>query len=293
MHKPVLLNEVLEIFDPQPGEIYIDATVNGGGHAKAIAERIGSDGKVLGIDWDCALIENLEKQKISNLNLVCDNYANLEHIVAKHRVGPVAGIIFDLGFSSHQLEASGRGFSFLKDETLDMRYGESNERTAEHIVNTWPRDILEATLRDYGEERFAKRIAQRIVSARREKKIKTTGELSRIVAGAFPRSTARGRIHPATRTFQALRIAVNRELENIQKALPEAVAILKPGGKIAVISFHSLEDRIVKNFFREEAKKETVTIISKKPIEASEEEIRENPRARSAKLRVAEKTKKP
>lgn len=304
-HRPVLLREVLSIFNPRPGETYIDATINGGGHAKAILERIGPEGKLLGIDWDCGLIEKLRKkgississdgkysssevEKLPNLVLTCDNYANLGASVRKYNLDAPAGILFDLGFSSYHLESAQRGFSFLKDEFLDMRYSPStNELTAEKIINIWPEEAIEDILRRYGEERFSRRIAAGIVRARQNKRIATTGELVEIIKRSVPPQYLRQRIHPATRTFQALRVAVNHELENLEKALPEALALLRPGGKIIVISFHSLEDRIVKQFFKEQSRAGKLEILTKKPLVPRKEEILLNPRARSAKLRAA------
>lgn len=292
IHRPVLLREVLSIFEPKKGERYIDATINGGGHAEAILERIGQKGKLIGIDWDGELINNLRQTtndpRHKNLILVCDNYANIESIARKYNLDKIDGILFDLGFSSHQLEESGRGFSFLKKEPLDMRYNvHENKYSVSTIVNTWPREAIEDILRKFGEERFAGRIAAGIVRARAIRRISAADELADIVERSVPR-VGRGRIHPATRTFQALRIAVNHELENLEQALKSSVELLRPQGKIIVISFHSLEDRIVKNFFREEQKEGVMTILTKKPIVASWEEKRINPRARSAKLRAAE-----
>jgi len=292
MHIPVLLKEVLDIFNPRPGEIYIDATINGGGHAKAILERIGSGGKLMGIDWDCELIQNLkESLNFKNLKLICDNYANLGTIVRKYNLDKVDGILFDLGFSGYHLENAKKGFSFLKNEPLDMRYNrETNELTASKIINTWPKEAIADVLRKFGEERFAGRIASGIVRARQNKNISSSGELAEIIIRSVPRWYLKMKIHPATRTFQALRIAVNHELENLEHALPQAVSSLKPKGKIVVISFHSLEDKIVKKFFNEKAEEKILRIITKKPIRASAAEIYLNPRARSAKLRAAEKT---
>lgn len=303
IHIPVLLKEVLEIFDPQPGQAYIDATVNGGGHAEAILEKVGSKGKLLGIDRDCELIEKFERgfstgsndkysssevEKLPNLILECGNYANIKSIARKYNLGKVNGILFDLGFSSHHLEESGRGFSFLKSEPLDMRYNSHEEiPTAAEIVNTWPRQAIEDILRKFGEERFARRIAEGIVRRRSVKKIAAADELARIIEQSIPGRVQRGRIHPATRTFQALRIAVNRELENLEDALGCSISILAPQGKLIVISFHSLEDRIVKRFLKDKEREEELAIVAKKPIMASEEEKKNNPRARSAKLRAA------
>ena len=290
MHTPVLLKEVLEVFNPQLGQIYIDATINGGGHGKAILERLGVKGRIVGIDWDCGLIEKLKQSQINNLTLTCDNYAHIKFIARKYNLGEVSGIIFDLGFSSYHPEESKRGFSFLRDEPLDMRYNINfNELTAEKIINTWPREAIEDILSRYGEERFARRIAAAIERERNQKNIFTTGELCRIIKESVPTSYFNGRIHPATKTFQALRIAVNNELENLEQALQDSSEILAKKGKIAVISFHSLEDRIVKRFFRIREKERVLYTLTPKPIRPTPEEILNNHRARSAKLRVAEK----
>lgn len=290
MHKPVLLNEILDIFDPQPGQTYIDATINGGGHSKEIIKKIGEKGKILGIDWDCELLEGLREAGLGGLKLICDNYANLKKITEGSDFEKVDGILFDLGFSSQHLEKSGRGFSFQKDEPLDMRYNiKINELTAEKIINTWSREAIENLLQGWGEERFARNIARGILWERDKKKITTTGELAKIVAQNVPSWYLRRRIHPATKTFQALRIAVNKELENLEKALPQAAELLKPSGKLIIISFQSLEDRIVKNFFKEKRKEGLLKVLTSKPLIPSAQEIGTNPRARSAKLRVAEK----
>jgi 16S rRNA (cytosine1402-N4)-methyltransferase len=292
VHKPVLLNEVLEIFNPQFGQTYIDATINGGGHALPILEKVGQEGMVIGIDWDRELIRELkiknEKLKVNNLKLVCANYADLKSIAREHNLDKISGILFDLGFSSHHLEESGRGFSFYKDEPLDMRYNPyENELTAEKIINTWKEEAIETILREFGEERFSRRIARGIAEARKRQKISRTGELVRIISKCVPQRGISGRIHFATRTFQAFRIAVNREFENLKKALEESRDILTDGGKIVVISFHSLEDRIVKIFFRHTAEAGELKILTRKPISPAYGEIKNNPRARSAKLRAA------
>lgn len=291
MHKPVLLKEVLDVFNPKSGEYYVDCTINGGGHTKAILELVKTSGGVLGIDWDCMLIEKRleekEKLKANNLILVCDNYANIEHIVAKYNFGPVAGIFFDLGFSSLQLEEGRRGFSFLTEDPLDMRYHQEKSRpTAEVIINEWDEERLCNMLVTLGEERYARKIAQRIVSARKNKRIVTTKELSDIVVRNIPQRGRVIKIHPATRTFQALRIAVNNELENLKAGLRAGLEILTPGGKMIVISFHSLEDRVAKFFFRTAKQEGLIKLISPKPITPSQNERVENPRSRSAKLRA-------
>lgn len=293
-HIPVLAKEVLKIFNPQPGEKYIDATINGGGHAKKILEKVMPNGIVVGIDWDGELIKILgektpEAQK-NNLILICDNYANIKSIVAKYNLGQINGIIFDLGFSSYHLEKSERGFSFLKNEPLDMRYNiYENDLTAEKIINQWDEKAIEIILRDFGEERFARNIARRIVAERKTHRITTTGELVEIILRSIPGARIKTKIHPATRTFQALRIAVNDELGNIKRALRDSVDILSSGAKIAVISFHSIEDRIVKNFFQETEKTGILRRLTKKPVRAADEEIQDNPRARSARLRAVER----
>ena len=295
MHKPVLLDEVLGIFKPQPGETYIDATLNGGGHSAAIAEKISPGGTLIGMDLDCDLVETA-KPKVKKLKLkikfilLCANYADLKAISEKHKIGKVDGILFDLGFSSYHPERSGRGFSFQRDEPLDMRYNLlNNELTAEKIINTWDGEAIENLLRAYGEERFAGRITKGILWERKNKKIATTGKLVEVIKKNVPRGYLRGGLNPATRTFQALRIAVNKELENLELALPQAVELLKTSGKLIVISFHSLEDRIVKNFFRQKDKEKVLKVLTGKPLVPSWPEVKINPRARSAKLRTAQK----
>jgi len=288
MHEPVLLKEVLEIFKPRPGQKYIDATIDGGGHTMAIFEKIQPEGKLLGIDWDCDLINSLKNK--NNLLLTCDNYANIKSISGQHNLGKVNGILFDLGFSSYHIEKSGRGFSFLKDEPLDMRYNpHNNALTAKKIINEWPREAIENIIREYGEEKFAKRIALNIVKERNSGRISTTGQLVKIISKSLPPFQLKQRIHFATRTFQALRIAVNNELENFKNALNDSIDILTVNGIIIVISFHSLEDRIAKNIFKEKSKIGAIKIITKKPVGPAVEELAYNPRARSAKLRAAQK----
>lgn len=305
MHIPVLQKEVLQYLDPKPNENFIDATAGQGGHTFAILEKNGPKGKVLGIEWDEEIIENLE-DKIKNfkeiknrLILVCDNYVNLEKIVERERFKKVSGILFDLGISSWHLEESKRGFSFLKNEILDMRYNLQNPLTAEKILNYWSKPEIEKILKDFSEEQFAEKIASQIINERKIRPIKTTFQLVKIIKQAVPAWYQYKKIHSATKTFQALRIAVNDELENIKKVLPQTLRILGSGGKLVIISFHSLEDRIVKIFLRENFKtpleKNSLTgqsgnlkILTKKPIRPSFEEIKFNPRSRSAKLRAAQ-----
>lgn len=293
MHTPVLLNEVLETLNPRSGETYIDTTINGGGHAKAILERIGKTGKVIGIDWDCDLIEKLKNNSafsIYNLALVCDNYANIANIIRQYNIAPPHGILFDLGFSFYHITEAGRGFSFQKDEPLDMRYAASRlGKTAADIIRIWTRDDLERIFYEYGEERYSRRIATAIVAERKRHPIETTFELIAVVRRVVPHSYEGGKIHPATRVFQALRIAVNDEFGNITKGIGDGFRALRHGGKIAVISFHSGEDRIVKNLFRDWVKTGKAVLLVKKPVIAMPEEIAKNPHARSAKLRVIQK----
>lgn len=294
IHIPVLENEVIKILDAKANENFIDCTIGGGGHSFLILERSGYRGKVLGIELDPELFKKLKKEHLKKnlrerLVLVNDSYRNLKKIVQKKRFGNVRGILFDLGMSSWHLEKSKRGFSFQREERLDMRFNPKSILTAETIVNQWPQQEIEEILKKFGQERFAKRIARKIGEERKRRLIQTTFQLIEIIEKAIPSRYRKGRIHFATRIFQALRIAVNEELENLEMALPQATEILEVGGRIVVISFHSLEDRIVKNFFREQNKKKVLKILTKKPIVATEEEVRQNRRSRSAKLRAAVK----
>jgi 16S rRNA (cytosine1402-N4)-methyltransferase len=292
MHIPALQKEILKYLEPEPNQNFIDATVGEGGHALAILERVSPSGKVLGIDWSPEIIENC-KLKIRSFKkrviLICDNFVNLKEIVKREKFLAVSGILFDLGMSSWHLKESGRGFSFLKNEPLDMRYSPQNLLTAEKIVNYWSKSEIEKILREYGEEQFARKIAEKIIETR-TKPIKTTFQLVAVIKKAVPSKYQHRKIHFATRTFQALRITVNDELNNLEKALPQALAILKPEGRLAIISFHSLEDRIVKKFFRKQDST-SLKILTKKPIRPEKKEIKINPRARSAKLRAAIKMK--
>lgn len=298
MHIPVLLDEIIEFLNPQPGQKFVDATIGGGGHAFAILEHIVPGGKLLGIEWDGELLRQLEakiqhsKFKDSTI-LINGSYTNLKKIATDNDFGNVRGIIFDLGMSSWHLEKAGGGFSFAKDEPLDMRFNRQaangGELTAAKIINRYREGELIKILKEYGEERFAKSIAAAIVEARKEKPITTTFQLVEIIKNSTPFWYRRRRIHFATKTFQAFRITVNNELENIRIGLRQAEDVLETNGRLAIISFHSLEDRIIKNFFREEGKKGKFKILTKKPIRAKLAEITANPRARSAKLRVAEK----
>jgi len=298
-HIPVLQKEVLRYLDPKPNENFIDCTIGGGGHTLAILEKTGPNGKILGIDADPKVIRNLELE-IRNFKkriiLVHNNFTNLGEIIENTKFNCANGILFDLGMSSWHLEDSGRGFSFQKSEPLDMRYNAENPNyklqipnalTAEKIVNYWSHQEIEKILREYGEEKFSERIARMIIEARRVRPIETTLQLVEIIKRATPEFYQYKKLHFATKTFQALRIAVNDELNNLTKALPQALEVLKKNGRLVVISFHSLEDRIVKNFFRQHLSKNKLQILTRKPVVPGTEEIRINPRSRSAKLRAA------
>ncbi|MDD5431208.1 MAG: 16S rRNA (cytosine(1402)-N(4))-methyltransferase RsmH [Candidatus Pacebacteria bacterium] len=286
-HIPVLLNETINLLQPQSGEFFIDGTLGAGGHSKAILEKIGKDGKLLAIDWDKNAAGKVEQITGENVIFINDNFANLPEILKKKKLRRADGLILDLGFSSDQLEWSGRGFSFNRDEPLLMTYSDDSEPLYQ-LLTRLKQEELEEIIRNYGEERFAGRIARVIrEKIRGGSVIRSTRELADLIKGAVPFNYERGRIHPATRTFQAFRIYVNKELENLEKVLANIEKIIKKDGRVAIISFHSLEDRIVKNYFRNYAKEEKLELLTKKPLVASEEEILNNPRSRSAKLRAA------
>jgi len=292
-HIPVLLEETLEALAVQPGGRYIDCTIGAGGHAIVILYHSSPGGQLLGIDADPEAIKvaraRLEAYSSSTL-LIDENFANLKAICIKYNFLPVHGILFDLGLSSLQLDGAGRGFSFQHDAPLDMRLSPSQEVTAADIVNTSSEAELAGLIRTFGEESHSREIAHYIV---RQRPIKTTLQLAQTIEQAI--GGRRGRIHPATKTFQALRIAVNQELEPLQSALEQAIELLGFGGRLVVISYHSLEDRIVKRFMRREAsgEKACLRLVNKKVITPSLAEVRLNPRSRSAKLRAAERITEP
>lgn len=298
-HTPVLLSEVVSGLVQQTGGRYIDATLGGGGHAFAILAASAPDGQLLGIDADPAAImaatTRLEPYADRTV-FVHDNFCNLGQIATCAEFAAVDGIVLDLGVSSYQLDTPERGFSFLNDGPLDMRLDPTCGETAADLVNNLDEETLANLIYRYGEERTSRRIARYIVEARQKYAITTTGALADIIVRAS--GGRRGKIHPATRTFQALRIVVNHEMDYLEMVLPQAVELLVPGGRLAVISFHSLEDRIVKFFFRAQAGQgsqdertgePTLQIVTKKPITVRDAEHRSNPRSRSAKLRIAEK----
>ncbi len=298
MHVPVLLEEVLTLLNPQPGQLFIDGTINGGGHAYVLLERVQPGGRVLGIEWDGELFyEALARRESSllkkSLTLVNDNYAQMDEIAVVQGFTGVDGVLLDLGMSSWHVDVAAKGFTFHPpadgDEPLDMRYQRvdvaGDSLTAARIVNRWPETEIARVIYEYGEERYSRSIAAAIMRQRKVNPINTTRQLVDIIAGSVPAGYRHGRIHFATRTFQALRIAVNRELDNLTRGITAALKVLRPGGVVAIISFHSLEDRIVKNAFRA-AIKEGATILTPKPLIAAETEMRSNPRSRSAKLRA-------
>lgn len=289
-HIPVLLKEIIEIVEPQKRKRIIDGTLDGGGHAEALLKIMPKNGMLAGIDQDDEMLKRAKNRMKGDkrFHALYGNFSNIEDLTAPVMKNADA-ILFDLGISSIQLEDSGRGFSFQKDEPLDMRYDIHGSFTAENAINTWNEEKLIEILKTYGEERFARRIAQRIIQARAQKPIHTTFDLVSVIDRAIPKRFQSRRIHPATKTFQALRIAVNDELESLKDGLAGAKNILARRGRIAVISFHSLEDRIVKHTFREWAEEGGFSVLTKKPIIPTEEETAENPRARSAKLRAIEK----
>ena len=305
-HVSVLLNETLDGLAIKPDGTYVDCTLGGGGHSHAIGERLSTEGMIVGLDQDVAALEAASK-RLEDLScqvkVIKTNFSNLKQALQEAGIHEVDGFVFDLGVSSHQLDTAERGFSYMQDGPLDMRMNQSGALTAETVVNTYSSEELYRIIWDYGEERWAKRIVQFILEAREEEPITSTSQLVDIIKRAIPAKARQDGPHPAKRTFQALRIEVNQELQILHDAFVDAVSMLKPKGRIAVITFHSLEDRITKQTFKELAQGCTCppslpmcvchhvpTVKAKnKAIEPSQREVEENPRARSAKLRVAVK----
>jgi 16S rRNA (cytosine1402-N4)-methyltransferase len=290
-HKSVMLGEVLKFLDPLPGQKFIDCTLGGAGYTLALAEKVGETGKVVGIDLDSLALANaaaeIKNRKFKNIVLVADNFKNLATIAESNfPVGEkVDGVVMDLGLSSAQLDDESRGFSFKGNRPLDMAFGPINENSTAAIVNNYSLLELTRIFREYGEEREAYRIAKEIVASRRFKKLETTAELVALIEKVVP-PRFRSRVHPATKIFQALRMETNEELKVLSAVLPAAAQVLKSGGKLVVVSFHSGEDRIVKRYLKDTPGWQ---ILTKRPEIPQEEEIAENPRARSAKLRAAVK----
>ncbi len=294
-HNPVLLKEAIDFLNLRGGKVVLDATADGGGHAMEICRRISEDGLFIGIDEDSELLKAAET-KLRNADcksiLILGNFRNLDKLLEPLKINFLDAAFFDLGMSSLQLHNSGRGFSFKKDEPLIMTFKslpEAGDLTAAEILNKFSGEEIQRILKDYGEERYAGRITKAIVRERKYRPFKTTFELMEVIGKSVPPEYRRGRISFATRTFQALRVAVNDELGALEEGLAKAWALLRPKGRLAVISFHSLEDRIVKNFFKEKSLAGEGFILTKKPVTPSGEEIFLNPRSRSAKLRSIEK----
>ena len=307
IHTPAMPHEVLYFLDCKPGRIYVDCTLGGAGHAVRILEKIMPDGLLIGIDQDQDAIRHAETALAAyagNVRLVHDNFANLAQILSIENIDAVDGILVDLGLSQHHLEASGRGFSFKRDEALDMRMNSGSGPTAEEMVNRLCEHDLAGIFRDYGEERWSRQIARRIVKVRTQNPIRSSGQLARIISEAVPKQALSQRIHPATRAFMALRIVVNQELDRLRTLMQHAVELLKPKGRLCVLAFHSLEDRIVKQHFKALAKGctcppdlprcacgrlPTVRILTRKAQQPTAREIAANPMARSTRLRALEK----
>lgn len=303
---PVLAETAVEFLECSPGKLVLDATIGAGGHAELILSRLGENGRLIGIDWDERALELARKRLESrpNLSLVRDNFRNLAVVLGRMGVGEIDALLLDLGLSSIQIEEADRGFSFKSEGPLDMRMDNRLKNTAADIVNTYSEQQIVRVLREFGEEPNARRIAKELIRERSRAPIRTTTQLAEIVRRRVPRKMRRPGIDPATRTFQALRIEVNCELDNLRLALNDGINLLKPKGRVCVISFHSLEDRIVKQTFVQAArgcvcpydvpqcvcgKKPSLRILTRKPVTPSAEEVAANPRSRSARLRAAEK----
>ncbi len=288
-----MVEEVMELLRCEPGGIYVDGTLGGGGHGEEILKRTKPDGVLIGLDWDEEALL-MAKQQLepygSRVRLFRENFIALTEVLERLGIESVDGILLDLGLSSIQLEDEARGFSFRGDGPLDMRMDERRECTAADLVNRLPLHDLEHLLKEYGEERWAKRIAEAIVNEREKEPIQTTQALKKIIYRTIPKRFQSRRLDPATRTFQALRIKVNEELENLRKILDTGWKALKKGGRICIITFHSLEDRMVKEGFRKLEREGEMRLLTKKPLRPSAEEKKRNPRSRSAKLRCAERT---
>lgn len=305
-HISVLLNECLEGLNIKENGIYVDVTLGGAGHSSEILKKLSNEGRLIGIDQDTDALKAAKErlENYSNVTFVHSNFSSIENVLNNLNIDGVDGILMDLGVSSYQLDEGERGFSYMKDAPLDMRMNRDNDFSAYNVINEYSEEDLYRIIRDYGEEKFARRIASFIVENRQEKNIETTLELVEIIKSAIPAKARREGPHPAKRTFQAIRIEVNSELSILNKTIEDGVGKLNKGGRMAIITFHSLEDRIVKNKFRDLAvscrcpkefpvcvcgEKAKVKVISRKAIEPTKEEVDINPRSRSAKLRVIEK----
>ena len=306
-HIPVMLQEILELLEPAPGKVMVDATLGGGGHAAAILKKLLPGGKLIGLDWDRESLKEASERLSSYKEAFCPvkaNFRDLKEVLAQNGVDGLDGILFDLGVSSHQLDSSSRGFAYRRDDLLDMRMDMQLKQTAAELLNNLSHGELASLFRRYGEEKWAGRIASFIVQRRSKDAITRSSQLVEIIRDAIPAAARRKGGHPAKRVFQALRIAVNDELENLQHGLNQGIDVLRPGGRIAVIAYHSLEDRLVKETFRHLSKGcicprqfpvcrcgtvSKLKLITRKPLLPTGEETEINPRARSARLRGAEK----
>jgi 16S rRNA (cytosine1402-N4)-methyltransferase len=294
VHKTVLLKESIDGLDIHEGDIYLDGTLGSAGHALYALQKTNGNLKVIGLDRDQEALERSRRRlsEYKDVNLVESSYKDLEEVLNRLNISNINRFMLDLGLSSDQFETSGRGFTFRNDELLLMTFKRDltpEDLTAAKIVNTWAEESIADIIYGFGEERYSRRIAKAIVNYREKKEIERTSELVEIINQAVPFFYKKGRIHPATRTFQALRIAVNDELNTLKIGLSKGFEKLDSGGRMAVISFHSLEDRIVKNFNKEKEELGLAKIITKKPIDPGEQEIKDNPRSRSSKLRILEK----
>lgn len=287
MHVPVMVREVIEMLNIKADGVYLDATVGLGGHSEKILPLISERGMLIGIDRDDEALK-IARERLGNHRVILKKgtFSRIKEILSETEVERVNGVLFDLGVSMLQLKSLERGFSFLSEDMLDMRMDKSQQLTAWDVVNKYPEEKLERIIKEYGDEPLARKIAREIVLRRKKSLINTCSELSNLIFGVYKK---RGRIHPATRTFQALRIEVNREIEELKEGLKSAIDVLASGGRLCVISYHSLEDRVVKNFMKEASKDGVLRVLTKKPIVPSIEEIRNNPSSRSAKLRGGER----
>ena len=306
-HVSVLLEETIDSLNIKPDGIYVDGTLGGGGHSLEICKRLGDGGRLIGIDQVMDAIRAATdrlKNYSDKVTIVHSNYQNIDSVLRDLSIGGVDGIVLDLGVSSYQLDNADRGFTYREDTPLDMRMDQSQPMTAKDIVNEYSEQELFRVIRDYGEDSFAKNIAKHIVKARQDKPIETTGELNDIIRAAIPARVRQGGGHPSKKTFQAIRIELNRELDVLEQSLDKMIGLLNPGGRLSIITFHSLEDRIVKNIFRKNmnpcicppefpvctcGRVPTGKVITRKPIVPDAEELSNNKRAKSSKLRVFEK----
>lgn len=293
-HVPVLLQEVIDTIDPKVGQVVVDGTINRGGHAKVLAEAVGTTGRIIGIDQNAEALADAKKHLAdvpSKLDLLHGNFRDIKKLLASIDVYQVDGVLLDIGFSSDQIDQSGRGFSFQKDEPLLMTFNDPDQAitTAYDVVNSWSEENLADIIYGFGEETFSRQIANQIVSAREVAPVKTTFDLVEIIKVAVPVWYTKKRLHPATKTFQAIRMAVNDELGALSQGLADSFDVLTPGGRLAVISFHSLEARMIKDYFKKLVSEDVAVLVNKKAIQASRAEELANPRSRSAQLRVIQK----